>query len=70
MEQTQQNHFTALFYKNVLLGILSMAAQSIFILADTFFIANGIGTEALAGLRCFRPRLRKKKSKKPISILV
>ena len=34
MEQTQQNHFTALFYKNVLLGILSMAAQSIFILAD------------------------------------
>lgn len=49
MEQTQQNHFTALFYKNVLLGILSMAAQSIFILADTFFIANGIGTEALAG---------------------
>ncbi len=47
MEQTQQNHFTALFYKNVLLGILSMAA-----------------------LRCFRPRLRKKKSKKPISILV
>ncbi|MDV4147598.1 multidrug transporter MatE, partial [Enterococcus faecalis] len=25
MEQTQQNHFTALFYKNVLLGILSMA---------------------------------------------
>ncbi len=35
MEQTQQNHFTALFYKNVLLGILSMAAQSIFILADS-----------------------------------
>lgn len=34
MEQTQQNHFTALFYKNVLLGILSMAVQSIFILAD------------------------------------
>lgn len=47
MEQTQQNHFTALFYKNVLLGILSMAAQSIFILADTFFIANGIGTLSL-----------------------
>ena len=30
MEQTQQNHFTALFYKNVLLGILSMAAQSFY----------------------------------------
>ena len=55
MEQTQQNHFTALFYKNVLLGILSMAAQSIFILADTFFIANGIGTEALAGLNIVLP---------------
>ena len=53
MEQTQQNHFTALFYKNVLLGILSMAAQSI--LADTFFIANGIGTEALAGLNIVLP---------------
>lgn len=55
MEQTQQNHFTALFYKNVLLGILSMAAQSIFILADTFFIANGIGTETLAGLNIVLP---------------
>ena len=47
MEQTQQNHFTALFYKNVLLGILSMAAQSILFWRT---IANGIGTEAWRGL--------------------
>ena len=52
MEQTQQNHFTALFYKNVLLGILSMAAQSILFWRT---IANGIGTEALAGLNIVLP---------------
>ncbi|MGC3206599.1 multidrug transporter MatE, partial [Enterococcus faecalis] len=33
MVQTQQNHFTALFYKNFLFGNFSLAGDSIFILA-------------------------------------
>ena len=50
MEQTQQNHFTALFYKNVLLGILSMAAQSIFILDTHFSLQMGSAPRRWRGL--------------------
>lgn len=47
--------YSTMFYKNVSLGIISMFAQSLFILADTFFIANGIGAEGLAALNIVLP---------------
>ena len=50
MEQTQQNHFTALFYKNVLLGILSMAAQSILFWRTHFSLQMGSAPRRWRGL--------------------
>ena len=43
------------FARNISLGVLSMAGQSLFILADTFFIANGVGAEGLAALNIVLP---------------
>ena len=43
------------FVRNVSLGVLSMAGQSLFILADTFFIANGVGADGIAALNLVLP---------------
>lgn len=43
------------FLQNVSLGMLSMIGQALFILADTFFIANGIGAEGIAALNIVLP---------------
>ncbi len=44
-----------LFFQYTSLGILSMIGTSLFILADTFFIANGVGAEGLAALNIVLP---------------
>ncbi len=49
------NSFTKDFVRNVSLGILSMIGQSLFVLADTFFIANGIGADGIAALNIVLP---------------
>ena len=46
MEQTQQNHFTALFYKNVLF----MAAQSILFWRTHFSLQMGSAPRRWRGL--------------------
>lgn len=51
----QNDSFRKTFLQNVLLGMLSMFGQSLFILADTFFIANGVGPEGIAALNIVLP---------------
>jgi len=43
------------FITNVLFGALSMAGTSLFILADTFFVANGVGADGIAALNIVLP---------------
>lgn len=43
------------FITNVLFGMLSMAGTSLFILADTFFIANRLGADGIAALNIVLP---------------
>ncbi|MDN6290508.1 MAG: MATE family efflux transporter [Tetragenococcus koreensis] len=47
--------FKSTFFQNVTLGMLSMLGQSIFILADTYFISNGIGADGIAALNIILP---------------
>lgn len=43
------------FFTNVSLGMLSMMGTSLFILADTVFIANGVGADGIAALNIVLP---------------
>ncbi len=43
------------FIKYVSLNVFSMLGVSVYVLCDTFFIANGIGTDALSGLNLVLP---------------
>ena len=43
------------FIKYVSLNIFSMLGVSVYVLCDTYFIANGIGTDALSGLNLVLP---------------
>ncbi|WP_440896471.1 MATE family efflux transporter [Amphibacillus sp. Q70] len=43
------------FSEYISLGVLSMLGMSLFILADTFFIANGIGADGIAALNIVLP---------------
>ncbi len=43
------------YIKYVSLNVLSMLGVSVYVLCDTFFIANGIGTDALSGLNLVLP---------------
>lgn len=45
------------FMKYVSLGIFSMMGVSLFILADTFFIANGVGSHGIAALNIVLPMI-------------
>lgn len=48
--RTKKESITAQFARYVSLNVLGMIGVSCNILADTFFIANGVGAEGLAGL--------------------
>ena len=43
------------FYQFVTFSVMSMVGQSLFILADTYFIANGVGAHGLAALNIVLP---------------
>lgn len=43
------------FLRYVLLNVFSMLGISVYVLCDTYFIANGIGTNALSGLNLVLP---------------
>ena len=43
------------FYQFVTFSVMSMVGQSLFILADTYFIANGVGAQGLAALNIVLP---------------
>ena len=43
------------FIRYVSLNVISMLGISVYILCDTYFIANGIGTDALSGLNLVLP---------------
>jgi len=45
------------YMKYVSLGVLSMVGTSLFILADTFFIANGVGADGIAALNIVLPMI-------------
>src|SRR5690554_3841221 len=51
----ERNQLYKTFFKYVSLNVLSMIGFSAFILADTFFIANGIGKEGLVSLNLVIP---------------
>ena len=38
------------FFKYVSLNVLSMLGVSLYVLADTFFVANGVGADGLVAL--------------------
>ena len=52
---SQIGSFRKSFFQNVTLGMMSMMGQSLFILADTYFIANGIGADGIAALNIVLP---------------
>ena len=51
----ERNKLYKLFFKYVSLNVISMIGFSAFILADTFFIANGIGKDGLISLNLVIP---------------
>lgn len=58
MDQTIMNEpLKKTFMKYVSLGIVSMMGVSLFILADTFFIANGVGSQGIAALNIVLPMI-------------
>ncbi|HAJ70142.1 MAG TPA: MATE family efflux transporter [Alkalibacterium sp.] len=54
-EPIEDSTFKKTFFQNVTLGMLSMLGQSLFILADTYFISNGIGADGIAALNIVLP---------------
>lgn len=46
-----------LFVQYTSLAVLSMSGQSLFIFADTFFIANGVGPKGIAALNIVLPMI-------------
>ena len=50
LETRQQINIKKQFFKYVSLNILAMIGTSCYILADTFFIANGVGADGLTAL--------------------
>lgn len=51
----KENNIIRNFFKYVLLNMLGMLAISCYILADTYFIANGVGTNGLTALNLALP---------------
>lgn len=55
MQEVLKNNYINNFLKQVIFNILSMIGISLYVLADTFFVANGIGNEGLAALNISIP---------------
>ena len=54
---TAREHVFPLFVKYVSANVLGMIGYSCYILADTFFVARGIGSDAIAALNLVLPVL-------------
>ena len=52
---TAREHVFPLFVKYVSSNVLGMIGYSCYILADTFFVARGIGSDAIAALNLVLP---------------
>ena len=52
---TAREHVFPLFVKYVSANVLGMIGYSCYILADTFFVARGIGSDAIAALNLVLP---------------
>jgi len=55
MSEMQREHLFKIFFRYVSLNILATVGLSCYILADTFFIANAMGTDGLAALNLVLP---------------
>ncbi len=55
MQDINNQNITATFLKYVSLNVLSMFGLSLYVLADTFFVANGIGADGLVALNLAIP---------------
>lgn len=55
VQSKERNQLYKTFFKYVSLNVISMIGFSAFILADTFFIANGIGKDGLVSLNLVIP---------------
>lgn len=53
--QNRQGNFYRTIFKYVSLNIISMIGLSLYILADTFFIANGVGSSGIVALNIALP---------------
>lgn len=55
---TAREHVFPLFVKYVSANVLGMIGYSCYILADTFFVARGIGSDAIAALNLVLPAFK------------
>ncbi|MEA5003241.1 MAG: MATE family efflux transporter [Christensenella sp.] len=55
MQSISNENITATFFKYVSLNVLSMFGLSLYVLADTFFVANGVGPSGLVALNLAIP---------------
>lgn len=55
MDKTAVKSITGQFFRYVSLNVVSMVGLSLYILADTYFIANGVGPEGLVALNLVLP---------------
>ncbi|BDF57804.1 MATE family efflux transporter [Christensenellaceae bacterium] len=55
MQNINNQNITATFLKYVSLNVLSMFGLSLYVLADTFFVANGVGPDGLVALNLAIP---------------
>lgn len=55
MQSISNENITATFLKYVSLNVLSMFGLSLYVLADTFFVANGVGPDGLVALNLAIP---------------
>ncbi|MGO4929277.1 MATE family efflux transporter [Fundicoccus sp. Sow4_D5] len=55
--ENQTSSTRQLFVQYTFLAVLSMLGQSLFIFADTFFIANGVGAHGIAALNIVLPMI-------------
>ncbi|MEG1859374.1 MAG: MATE family efflux transporter, partial [Christensenellaceae bacterium] len=50
-----QKNIYSTFFKYVSLNVLSMFGLSLYVLADTFFVSNGVGSDGLIALNLALP---------------
>ena len=54
-EAILKGNITGVFFRYVTPGVIGMVGMSLYILADTYFIANGVGRLGLAALNIGLP---------------